>query len=183
MPIFVQQKERFLIMDFVHVENGDLNISFANAMHFADAYGKILAVIHAIAPYQAIDETTKQPKKYVQHMTQIFYSKGFVHTAMGFMIGFEEGLSTDRLYRVIGLKTITDMIPSSPTILHDQELMDNGLGEIKENLFFIIRIPEEAHIPNTKKSKGQYSFEMALAILQDQGEKITFIGENNDVES
>lgn len=171
-------------MDNVFVENGDLNISYANVMHFMDVYGKLIGAIHAVCPCEVINPSTKETSQQIQHITQFFFSKGYVHTALGFMIGHQT--NQESMYRVIGLKTVLDMIPSSPTIdMVESPTMDHMLkitveDQIKSPIFYVVRTPERAIIPNITKSRGYYAMEECLAVLKDDKEKIIYLGEDEN---
>lgn len=147
-------------------ETGDPNISFTNVLNLMDIYGKLVAIVHAVIPYE--DENGQLSPR---HVTQCFFSRGYVHTSLGFSIGidFDKTLDIEEIKKVSGLLNIACMIPGLATSICNQIHLIATPSIIQENfeaqkcLYILFSSP--VNIPRISESPGFIAFKTLKSLL------------------
>jgi hypothetical protein len=160
-------------------ENGDPNVSYANALNLEETYGKILGVVHCVAPFEGINSDTKMTEIIPTHVTQIFYAKGYNHTARGFMIGCEAEATDIETAKCLGLISVIFRIPGIftvvdvPTILNLNSIKDQEyLLEQKRPVYFSFQVPEHAMIGTIRNLPGWTAYIDCVSLLKDDYEEV-----------
>lgn len=165
-------------------ECGEQAVSFDNVLQGMDIYGKIVGMIHCIAPYQSFDGASGESKKGVEHLTQVFFSKGYIHIADGFMLGYEDGLREERFFKANALATIAFMMTGFYNTISEENLYRIGFDKIEDKpKYFVFKIPPQFAVKNISESRGWQCFQKALEIMQLQSEDMVVIGEKNESQS
>lgn len=164
-------------------ECGKYEISYENALRCMDVHGKLVGVIHAIAPYEYVDDAGAT-RKSVEHQTQLFYSKGYVHVSDGFALGYTDGLREEKGYRVFTFSAIIFTMITIISMFDEEYFLNLGLEKVTDKTKYFIFRPNQSLIPeNIKLSKGYQAFQKALDIMTLQGENMFYAGEQNEDQS
>jgi len=151
-------------------EEGQANVSYANALDLMDLHGKLIGAIHAVVPFTESDDGMS-----LSHVTNLYFSNGYVHTAMGFKVGPGEL----NYPHVMGLNIILGMIPGLP--IPGDLLESLPLNENKEDpVYFGFTIPFSLRTGSLLSCSGGIAFENAIELLEEEGSKITLFGGNNE---
>jgi hypothetical protein len=157
----------------LHIENGQPNVSYANVLDLMDLHGKLVGVIHAIVPFS--EKKNKKSETVLKHVTNFYFSNGFVYTTIGLALGYKEGMGDTQLARVTGLQSLLCMIPGfAPLAMSDllyKNGIDNTTDKIVENhntAYFVFRVPVHARAGNLLSCPGQTALMNAVELIEEE---------------
>jgi len=150
----------------INKEDGRPAISYNNVLTAMDLHGKLIGAIHAVVPF--MQETLVK-----KHVTNFYFSKGFVHTTLGFEIGqYAEEVN------VLGLKMLLGSIPGYyPFLINDvlREVGDDKKTEEimnqNETAYFIFTTPDINTAKNDFNSSGSMALATAIELISEETPK------------